>query len=486
MKGMINNMTTQLPHPQNVFKYFYEIAKIPHGSGNTKAISDYCVNIAKEARLWYHQDEFNNVIIKKPASAGYENHAPIIIQGHLDMVCEKDADINFNFEKDSLILKTEGDLLTAEGTTLGADDGIAVSMALAILTSDDILSPALEVIFTSDEETGMDGAIGLDMSQIDGRMLLNIDSECEGIFTVSCAGGVSAECNIPINTAQITSNVMEITIKGLTGGHSGVEIDKKRANSNILMGSLLSELSEISSVRFVSINGGHKLNAIAAHTTLTVAYSENKDKIISTINNFENKVKEKYSNTDPDMTISYKEVENQQIYAADKKSTLNTAHLLSSLPDGIYSMSTDIEGLVKTSSNFGILKTEKDFIYILISIRSSEEKEKTLLYNKISAIVASHNGSSKSGGDYPAWEYKKESRLRDIMCRVYENQYGKPPKTEAIHAGLECGIFCGKLPELDCVSFGPDMFDIHTPKERLSISSTQRVWEFVKEVLKNL
>ena len=479
-------MTTKYPNPESVFKYFYEISKIPHGSGNTKAISDYCVNIAKNAGLSYYQDDFNNVIIKKKASLGYENHPGVIIQGHLDMVCEKESDVDFDFLKDSLNLKVEGDFLSAVGTTLGADDAIAVCYALAILTDDSIVSPPLEVIFTTDEETGMDGAINLDMSQIEGRMLLNIDSESEGIFTVSCAGGINAEVNLPYTSSQETLNSFEITLFGLTGGHSGVEIDKKRANSNVLMAKLLSELSKIPTVRFVSVNGGHKLNAIAVETTLSVAYQKNKEEIINTINRFEKEIKEKYRLSDPEISLSFTECDKKELLVADERSTNNIANALSSLPDGIFSMSENIEGLVKTSSNMGIVKTDNDFIYILISIRSCEETEKTKLFNIISACAALHNANVMSSGEYPAWEYKENSRLRDVMCEVFYKQYKKAPKTEAIHAGLECGIFSGKLKGLDCVSFGPDIFDIHTPKERLSIASAQRVWEFILEILRNL
>ncbi|MBQ3038722.1 MAG: aminoacyl-histidine dipeptidase [Clostridia bacterium] len=471
-------------YPKKVFEYFYELSKIPHGSGNTKAISDYCVDVAKRQGLWYTQDDYNNVIIKKPASSGYENHAPVIIQGHLDMVCEKEDGVSFDFNTDGLKLKQEGDFITAEGTTLGADDGIAVAYALAILTSDDIISPPLEVIFTTDEETGMDGAINLDMSQIEGRMLMNIDSECEGVFTVSCAGGVTVEMNLPITITECEKKVAQITLDGLSGGHSGVEIDKNRANSNVLMSRLLSELCKIQTVHLVDIHGGHKLNAIASKTVLTVCFDENEDLILDTVLSFSKKIKTLYENTDPDMSLSCEILEKQVVKEIENTDVI--ANTLSSLHDGVYSMSEDIEGLVKTSSNFGILKTDENFVYILISVRSSEEKEKVRLCNIVSATAAANGASIMISGDYPSWEYKKESKLRDVMCDVFEKQHSKQPKIEAIHAGLECGIFCGKITELDCVSFGPDMSDIHTPRERLSISSTQRVWDFIIEVLKNL
>ena len=479
-------MEYNYPEPNSVFKFFYEISKIPHGSKNTKAISDYCVNVAKDAGLWCRQDEFNNVIIKKPASKGFENRPSVIIQGHLDMVCEKEDGNDFDFEKDALKLKVDGDFIHAQGTTLGGDDGIAVCYALALLTDNDIPTPELEVIFTTDEEIGMDGAIGLDMSDIKSKMLLNIDSESEGIFTVSCAGGVNAEITLDFDTEENEYNIMEVTFSELSGGHSGVEIDKGRANSNILIGKLLKKLTENQGVRFVAANGGSKSNAIASHASLTVAYVDGEAELIECVDDFEKEIKEKYSLTDPNMTVKVKTEKDKQVVAADEKATKEIAELLSSLPDGIYSMSEDIEGLVKTSSNFGIMKTFENSLYLLISIRSSDEEEKTKLLEEVTKIAQKSGAKVTSGGDYPAWEYKKESHLRDVMCRVFEIQYKKPPKTEAIHAGLECGIFSGKVKGLDCVSFGPDILDIHTPKERMSISSVQRVWEFLKEVLSEI
>jgi len=474
------------PEPKSVFKFFYEIAKIPHGSKNTKAISDYCVSVAKSAGLEYRQDEFNNVVIKKPASKGFENRPSVIIQGHLDMVCEKEEGTSFDFEKDALKLKIDGDFIHAQGTTLGGDDGIAVCYALALLTDNKISTPELEVIFTTDEEIGMDGAIGLDMSDIKSKMLLNIDSESEGVFTVSCAGGINAEINLDFEIENGEYNTMEVTLSELSGGHSGVEIDKGRANSNISIGKLLKKLTENQSVRFVRANGGSKSNAIASHTSLTVAYVDGEAELLESVIAFEKEIKEKYNLTDPYMTVEVKTESKKQVVVANEKSTRKIATLLSSMPDGIYSMSEDIEGLVKTSSNFGIMKSFENSIYLLISIRSSDEKEKMKLLNEVSAISEDNGAVVTSSGDYPAWEYKKESHLRDVMCRVFEKQYKKSPKTEAIHAGLECGIFSGKVKGLDCVSFGPDILDIHTPKERMSISSVQRVWEFLKEVLSEI
>ena len=470
-----------LPQPTNVFKYFLELSKIPRGSGNTKAVSDYCVSFAQKHSLWYKQDEANNVIIKKPASVGYEASAPVIIQGHLDMVCEKDSTSDINFETDALEIETDGEYIFANGTTLGADDGIAVAYALAILEADDMAHPPLEVVLTTDEETGMDGAAALDFSNLDGRLLLNIDSDQEGIFTVSCAGGLNVTGELKLNFKETKKKGLEITICGLKGGHSGVEIDKKRADANIVAGKLLSTLCDKTQIQLSSVNGGLKHNAIPSECKLVVSAPQNIESIIT---EFEKEIKKDYESADPDLEIKIKEVENVRITSYEE--TKNVASLLSKMPDGIFSMSEDIDGLVKTSSNLGILETREDGIYFLSSVRSSDEKEKSSYSDIVVNHITKHGGIAQKGEEYPAWEYLPESKLRDVMCSVYEKMYNKPPVTEAIHAGLECGIFCGKVKGLDCVSFGPDILDIHTPKERLNIASTQRTWEFLKEVLENL
>lgn len=468
------------PQPTNVFKYFYDLTQIPRGSGNTKAVSDYLVDFAKRNGLWYHQDSANNVIIKKPATKGYENYAPVIIQGHIDMVCEKESNCDIDFKTDALQIETDGEYIFAKGTTLGADDGIAVAYALAVLESNDISHPPLEVVLTSDEETGMDGAMALDSSLLESKTLLNIDTEQEGIFTVSCAGGINVTGKLDVSFFEELSNGYEITICGLMGGHSGVEIDKKRANANIIAGRLLNELSN---VKLSSINGGLKHNAIPAECKLVISCDCDIDKQIS---DFEKTVKEEYKYSDADLKIIFSKFSNKNIRVTSYEETKNIASLLSSMPDGVFSMSEDIKGLVKTSSNLGILETKENGLYMLSSVRSSEEAEKTSYSDMILNHIISHKGTANKGEEYPAWEYLQESPLRTVMCKVYEEMYQKPPVTEAIHAGLECGIFCGKIKGLDCVSFGPDIFDIHTPKERLNIASAQRTWEFLKKVLENL
>ncbi len=462
--------------PARVFHYFEEIAAIPHGSGNTAAISDYCVAFAKAHGLAVTQDKLGNVIIKKPATAGYEEHPAVILQGHLDMVCEKAPDCAIDFEKDGLDLAVDGDWLFANGTTLGGDDGIAVAMALAILESDDLPHPPLEVLFTVDEEIGLLGAAGLDGAPLDGRLLINIDSEDEGVLTVSCAGGVHADVTLPIERIDNTRNTYKITVDGLQGGHSGVEIDKGRLNANIVMGQFLSSLENY---RIVRIEGGQKDNVIPRRTTCVLAATTDITKL------GEDFAREHRVEGDSDLTVTVEHAIAEN-YTLTDESTRRIVEFLTTVPNGIIAMSEEIDGLVQTSLNLGVLKTEGDVIKAGFGLRSSVNAEKVALLDRVKAVAEACGGRCESSGDYPAWEYQPNSRLRDTMCAVWERLYDAQAKVIAIHAGLECGFLCEKLAGLDAVSIGPDMQDIHTCRERLSVSSVERVYRYVCEVLKSL
>lgn len=469
------NKLTDL-QPARVFHYFEEIAAIPHGSGNTAAISDYCVAFAKAHGLACVQDKLGNVIIKKPATAGYEDHPTVILQGHLDMVCEKAPDCTIDFEKDGLALAVDGDWLFANGTTLGGDDGIAVAMALAILETDDLPHPPLEVLFTVDEEIGLLGAAGLDGAPLDGRLLINIDSEDEGVLTVSCAGGMRADITLPTERIYNSWNTYKITVDGLQGGHSGVEIDKGRLNANVVMGQFLSTLE---TYRIVSIEGGQKDNVIPRKSTCILASTEDITKC------GEDFAREHRVEGDPDLTVTVEHVIAEN-YTLTDESTRRIVEFLTTVPNGIISMSDEIDGLVQTSLNLGVLKTEGDVVKAGFGLRSSVNAEKMALLDRVTEVAKSCGGSCVSSGDYPAWEYQPNSRLRDTMCAVWERLYGAQAKVIAIHAGLECGFLCEKLAGLDAVSIGPDMKDVHTCRERLSISSVERVYHYVCEVLKSL
>lgn len=475
--------------PISVFRYFEEICAIPHGSTNTKAISDYCVNFAKEHGLKYVQDDSNNVMIWKDGTAGYENSAPVMIQGHLDMVCEKEEDCAIDFLTEGLTLQLEDGIISAKGTTLGGDDGIAVAYALAILDARDIPHPPLEVVFTVDEEIGMLGAAALDASPLQSRTMLNLDSEEEGYLLVSCAGGINTIGHLPVKREALDGVEVALVLTGLQGGHSGVEIDKGRANACQLLGRTLYHLKQQFDYRIIEVNGGLKDNAIPrqAEARLLFANHIDMDKVSNEIAVLEQIYQREYQLTDPDVVLECKRKETvSACETMTEDTTAKAITALVNLPGGIQRMSFDIEGLVQTSLNLGILKTEEKEIQFSFAVRSSVETEKKELVSRIQCLMESLGGSVTNSGEYPAWEYRQDSPLRDLMIPIFEEQYGKKPVVQALHAGVECGLFAGKLPGLDCVSFGPDMKDIHTPKESMDVGSVQRTWEYVLEILKRL
>ncbi len=465
---------------KKVFEFFAEISKIPHTSGNTDKIADYLVKFANERGLYVRRDEANNVVIKKKATSGYENRPTVIIQGHTDMVSAVKDGAEIDMENDPLSLYIAGDFLRAEGTTLGGDDGVAVAYALALLDSKDISHPSLEAIFTSDEEIGLLGAVALDTKDINGRIMLNIDSDSEGIFTVGCAGGVRVDISLPMQLMHQGSQCKKITVSGLLGGHSGIEINKGRENAIKILAELLYSINEATRVKLSVIRGGNADNAIPrmAECILSVDSDIPLEKYID-------KVTTKYNKTEPGICISVEDINTtSSLYSEDATAALIS--MLSKLPTGVINMSEDIEGLVETSLNLGIIECSEGGVSLAYSIRSSKGAEKEKLLTRVTKIAEEYGASYKTHGAYPAWEYKKESHLRDTMCAIYRNMYKSDASVVVIHAGLECGIFSDKLPGLDCVSIGPDNYDIHTTEERLSISSTIRVWEFIKEVLKNI
>ena len=475
-------------HPERVFYYFEKMCGIPHGSGNTKQISDFCVDFAKEHNLEYHQDADNNVIIIKEATAGYECVEPVILQGHLDMVCEKTADCQKDMATEGLDVYVDGDEVRAKNTTLGGDNGIAVAMALAILEDKTLEHPRVEAVFTVDEEIGLLGAGSIDVSPLKGKMMINIDSEDEGIFTVSCAGGNTSDCRLPINTIDYEGTAYILEITGCKGGHSGVEIDKGCANPNVLMGRLIQEIQGGTSLQIASVDGGLKDNAIPVQSkAIIVCPAEaDTDTVTQAVNRMQAIFSNEYKTADPDIKITLKKEENTRVKATDQVSTDKIICMLTCMPNGIQSMSMDIEGLVQTSLNIGIVKTYEDCFRMSFCVRSSVDSEREMLNRRIATLMEQLGGTMKVEGDYPGWEYKKDSILRELMIDVFKDQYGKEPKVEAIHAGLECGMFAGKIPGLDCVSVGPDLNQIHTVRESMSISSVQRVYAFVSEVLKRM
>lgn len=470
--------------PQAVFSCFAKLCQIPHGSGNTKAISDFLVDFAKNLGYDYIQDQLNNVIFFAPASPGYEDHAPVIIQGHMDMVCDKDADCPINMDTDGLDVTHDGEFVFARGTTLGGDDGIAVAYAMAILQDKTIPHPAIEVVITVDEETGMDGAAGIDLSVLKGKRLLNIDSEDEGILTVSCAGGAKSTISLPTPRHAVYGPCIKLTVEKLQGGHSGVEIHKNLANANKVMGELLRRVRQLMPLCLTSLQGGAKDNAIPRTCEATmVAMGMNLQAINEITQTLQAEIRENYD--EPYVIIRGDDVEAFGGNALSTQETDKVIQLLCEVPNGVQSWSEDIPGLVQTSLNLGIVKMQ-DTLDLTFAVRSSVNREKEELLSKLSAISKDYGASYAQRGEYPAWEYRKDSALRDTMVRVYGDMFGKAPEVVAIHAGLECGLLGEKIADLDCVSFGPQMHDIHTSREKLDIASTERTWKYLLEILKNL
>lgn len=470
--------------PAAVFGYFEEICAIPHGSRNTKMISDYLVSFAKEHGLRYIQDEANNVLLFGDGTCGMEDHPPVILQGHMDMVCDKDADCSIDMAVDGLEIAHDGACVFAKGTTLGGDDGIALAYAMALLADNTIPHPPLEVILTVDEEIGMLGADVIDVSGLKGRTMINLDSEEEGVFTVSCAGGATATISLPVERRTVYGPCIRLNVDGLQGGHSGAEIHKNRANANKVMGEFMSRIQKIMPLCLTSLAGGTKDNAIPRSCQATmVAMGIHLERINAIAGELQAEIREKYD--EPEAVIQAFDVDALGGNSLSTESTAKVIGLLCAAPNGVQSWSKDIEGLVQTSLNMGITKLGERFS-VTMSVRSSVNTEKQELLEQLKTLANFYEGAYSQMGEYPAWEYKKDSHLRDVMVRIYTEMFGKEPQVLAIHAGLECGLLGEKLPGLDCVSIGPQMHNIHTSRETLEIASTERTWNFLLEVLKAL
>ena len=477
----------------SVISHFAKITAIPRGSGNTAPIADYLVGFAKVRGLECYRDEADNVVIKKPATPSMVGRPAVIFQGHTDIVAEKLTECDIDMSTEGPRLMRDGDFLCADGTTLGADDGVALAYALALLDSDDIEHPDFEAVFTSDEEVGLLGATALDASVLRGRLMINIDSDAEGIFTVGCAGGVRCDLSLPVKRVAAKRKAYRIRLHGLQGGHSGIEIDKNRANAIKVMAEMLNTLSDISIAELV---GGNADNAIPRECEAVVCADadfpeklreafERRRSLPAETRDFKEENAPTLTEAAPSVSLDISETEAPALML-DAESTEKLLSILATLPSGVIAMSRELAGLVETSLNLGILRLESDAAEISFSVRSAVGEEKKKLCARLSGIAKDFGAGYSERGSYPAWEYRKESHLRDVMCRVYGDLYGKAPEVVTIHAGLECGIFAGKMEGLDCISIGPDNFDIHTPKERLSLTSLARVWEFLKEVLKNI
>jgi dipeptidase D len=482
-KCNINNI-----EPKKVFKYFQEICKIPHGSGNTEKISEYCISFAEERGLKAIKDSGGNVVIYKPGTLGYEDSKPVILQAHFDMVCEKTEDCKIDMAKEGIILQNDDEYIWADGTTLGADDGIAMAYILALLDSHTIPHPPIEALLTRDEEIGMLGANALDVKNLTGKRLINIDSEAEGILTVSCAGGVRAYCQLPLNFIPASEGevAFELELSGLKGGHSGVDIILQRKNAHIVMGRLLQHIARNVDFSIAAMNGGKKTNVIPTHIKAVICTSEkNAAKLKRVVAQFDEIIKEELTVSEPDVKVSIDNIDMPAEHT-DKESTEKIIFTLQQIPDGIQAMSPDIPSMVQTSLNMGELEISNHMLKMGYLIRSNASTGKQLTIQKLNSFIDYLKGKIYFASDYPVWEYRADSPLREIMIDAYEKVYADKPKLESIHAGLECGILSGKMPYLDMVSFGPDLENVHTPQERMSISSVARCWTYLLKVLEML
>ncbi len=485
MKRILDNI-----EPKDVFRYFEDICSIPHVSFHTDKMSDYCENFAKEHNLWYVRDEAGNVVIKKPASKGYENAPVVIIQGHIDMVGAKEEGSKHDFLNEGLELCEEGikeGYITANGTTLGGDDGIAVAYALAILASDTAKHPALEAVFTVNEEVGLLGADALDMSILDGKILLNIDSEDEGIFLTGSAGGLRTDLKLPVSYTEFEGGRYTLSICNLLGGHSGTEIGTGRPSANVLMGRLLKSLDDVADYYIENIYGGEVDNAICPKCVADIVLSKEEEEAVRKECEKVNKaLLSEYNAIDDNITITLVPAGEGNYKVIDDISKEKVLCLLRNLPYGVMARNPLDINLVETSLNLGVIRLEEGELKLGYSVRSSNESAKRDLTDRIEYLVEFLGGSYEESGDYPSWPFRPDSAIRQIVADTYSQMYGKEASFETIHAGLECGIFCNRIPGIDVVSYGPDMKDIHTFDEKLYIESTKRVYEFTLALLENI
>ena len=469
--------------PKEVFEYFEKICSIPHGSGNMERISKFCLDFAEENGLKAIRDDGKNVIIYKDGTEGYEDAEPIILQGHIDMVCQKTPGSMIDFEKDGIEAFEEEGFLRARGTTLGADNGIAVAMIMAILARRDLSHPPIEAVLTTDEEIGMLGASALDETVLKGTRMINLDAEEEEYVTVSCAGGSDFKIFLPFQREKVTGTRMEIELEGLLGGHSGVEIDKGRVNANILMGRMLRYLHNNTDLDIISVNGGDKMNAIPRYSSGEVIVRD-AEKAEELLRSYFKIIKEEIQSREPGCELKVTRCEKGEFHSLCKDAANKLVYMLLTTPDGILEMSRDIDGLVETSLNLGVLETGEDKIFMQYALRSNKASALDFLEDKLS-VFAEYNGcNAEISGRYQPWEYKEASALRDLYIETYQKKYGKAPHISAIHAGLECAVFSDKIKNLDCIAIGPDMMGVHTTEEKLSISSVKSVYDCLCDTLK--
>ena len=474
--------------PSLLWKHFEEILKIPHCSGNETAIGDYVISVAKKNNLKWKRDKVGNIVVSKPASPEKKKGKTIIIQGHLDMVCEKNSDVKHDFTKDAIKVIKKDKWIQAQGTTLGADNGIGLCSALAILDDKSLSHGPIECLFTVDEETGLTGATQIKSDFLKGKILLNVDSEDEGTFTIGCAGGADNEIVLPVKRQKKRDKELyKVKLFGLRGGHSGIDIDQGRGNAIQLLSRILWQTTKKVPFFLTSIDGGSKRNAIPreAWATCLIDRSDSR-KFSSSIRKFFKNIKNEFQAIEKNVDIEIKKAESNSFSPLTPESQKNLVNLLFSLPHGVVSMHSEIKDLVETSNNLAIVKTHEKNVEIVCSSRSSVASAIDAIRHRIAALCELANAKVKQPQGYPGWTPNLQSSLLASMKDIYQKQFHKKAKIEAIHAGLECGIIGEKFPGMDMISFGPTIQHPHSPDERVNIPSVEKYWKFLTAILKNL
>ncbi len=474
-------------NPRSVWSYFYDLSQIPRCSKHEEKVITYLKDFAKEHNLPYRKDKAGNICISKPAFSGFESRPAVVLQGHVDMVCEKNADVQFDFATEGLKLKKEGEWITAEGTTLGADNGIAVAMALAVLADSSLAHGPLEALFTVDEETGLTGATNLDPSMVRGNILFNIDSEEEGIFYIGCAGGITTIGAIPVTleSSKGETKAFSVSITGLKGGHSGAEIHEGRGNSVVFCSRILKAITSEAKINLFQINGGDKHNAIPRECSASFTVEGGKEeRIVQIVEEYKSILLSEYSDIEPDLKVELTKLDSIPGKVLSVSDSLKIIDTLFILPHGVIGMSRKLPGLVETSTNLAAVHLKDSKVTILTSQRSSTMSMMDHIALKVRTILTNAGAEIKLEGQHPAWEPDPDSGILKTFKKVYTESTGEEPDVTAIHAGLECGVLGEKFENMEMISFGPDMKEVHTPNERLSIPSVERTWEFLLNVLK--
>ena len=474
--------------PEKLFHFFEDVCAVPRGSGHEKGISDFLVKFAKDRGLWVYQDDCYNVIIKKEGSEGAKDKAPVMLQGHIDMVCDKRAGVEHDFEKEGIDLVLKDGVLSANGTTLGADNGVAIALMMMVLDDDEIKHPPVECVFTTEEEVGLNGAQALDKSQITARTMINMDSEEEGVATISCAGGLKVQLTRKVERAAAEGTLVQVKIEGLLGGHSGTDIDKERQNANILMARMVDQIMKNTDGKLVTFAGGTKDNAITRECVASLIYADKAEaeKAEKLAAELAETFADEISAFEPDFACEVSVEEGQSAAALkdeDAKAFIGAIRLA---PNGVYRRNIKMDGFVVVSSNLGVTRADEDELVITISPRSSVASLQEDTKARFALLAETFGFEISYSGQYPGWDYKEDSKIREVFVESYRELFGSELRLEALHAGLECGLFSEALPGLDAIAVGPTLYNVHTPDENVPLDSFERFYELLKDVLGRL